>query len=413
MVDAAIVVDNVSKSFRLANDPMRSLKERVLGLGRKGHQEFVALRDVNVTVNRGETLGVLGHNGSGKSTLLKCIAGILPPTAGQIQTRGRLASLLELGAGFHPELTGRENVFINASFLGISKRNIARRFGEIVDFAELEQFIDEPVKHYSSGMYVRLGFAVAVNVDPDILLVDEVLAVGDERFQRKCIEKIRRFQQEGRTILLVTHSAETVRQICDRAVVLHHGDLVANGKPAEAISEFRARLANERGGEVPKEHDGHPAPTLIGAPTVRSPDGTTVMTIRTGDSVQFRFDVEADVAVADAVVEVELKDRDGRMLHTTASSPFRLSGGPMSVTMDLEHVPLVDGEYPISIRLLETISGRLVDWRDQLDTLFIRNGPARDGLVAIPATLTVTNPEGDAVATSTTATAGVTAPTAL
>ncbi len=401
MVDPAIVVDNVSKSFRLANDPMRSLKERVLGLGRKGHQEFVALRDVNVTVNRGETLGVLGHNGSGKSTLLKCIAGILPPTAGQIQTRGRLASLLELGAGFHPELTGRENVFINASFLGISKRNIARRFGEIVDFAELEQFIDEPVKHYSSGMYVRLGFAVAVNVDPDILLIDEVLAVGDERFQRKCIEKIRRFQQEGRTILLVTHSAETVRQICDRAVVLHHGDLVADGEPAEAIREFRARLATEHGGEDSRDHDEQPSHRSIGAPTVRALDGTIVTTIETGESVRFTFDVEGDLAADDAVVSVELKDRDGRVLHTTSSPPFRMSEGAVSITMDLERVPLVDGEYPISIRLVEEASGRLIDWRDQLDVLVVLNGQTRAGLVAIPATMTVTASAGEVAATAT------------
>ncbi|MCB0985894.1 MAG: ABC transporter ATP-binding protein, partial [Ilumatobacter sp.] len=155
----------------------------------------------------GETLGILGHNGSGKSTLLKCISGILKPTTGTIRIRGRIASLLELGAGFHPELTGRENVFINAAFLGISRAEIARRFDDIVDFAELHEFIDEPVKHYSSGMYVRLGFAVAINLDPDILLVDEVLAVGDEVFQRKCLDRVRQFQQEGRTIVVVTHAA--------------------------------------------------------------------------------------------------------------------------------------------------------------------------------------------------------------
>ena len=168
------------------------------------------------TIEQGETVGILGHNGSGKSTLLKCIAGILKPTTGEVRLRGRLASLLELGAGFHPDLTGRENVYINASFLGIPRKEIAKHFDDIVAFAELEHFIDKQVKYYSSGMYVRLGFAVAINVDPDILLVDEVLAVGDEVFQKKCLDRVEQFQQEGKTILFVTHGADLARKICDR-----------------------------------------------------------------------------------------------------------------------------------------------------------------------------------------------------
>ncbi|MBA3399420.1 MAG: ABC transporter ATP-binding protein, partial [Acidimicrobiia bacterium] len=179
----AVVVDNVSKTFRIATDPSDSLKERILRFRRTNYEEFAALRPLDLTIDQGETVGVLGHNGSGKSTLLKCIAGILTPTAGEVRVRGRLASLLELGAGFHHDLTGRENVYMNASFYGMSRRDVDAVFDDIVGFAELAQFIDEPVKHYSSGMYVRLGFAVAVNLDPDVLLVDEVLAVGDEVFQ--------------------------------------------------------------------------------------------------------------------------------------------------------------------------------------------------------------------------------------
>ena len=189
----AIEVNDVSKRFRLYHEKYTSLKERVIHMGRIPYEDFWALRDINMTIQEGETIGLIGHNGSGKSTLLKCMAGILQPTSGQIRTRGRVAALLELGAGFHPDLTGRENVYMNAALLGLSEKEIQAKFDEIVAFAELEEFIDNQVKFYSSGMYVRLGFAVAVNMDPDILLVDEVLAVGDENFQRKCLNKVRQF----------------------------------------------------------------------------------------------------------------------------------------------------------------------------------------------------------------------------
>src|SRR4051795_7899169 len=205
---AAIEIRHVSKHFRLYHEHYSSLKEKMIHFGRIPFEDFVALHDIDIEIEQGETVGILGHNGSGKSTLLKCIAGILTPTSGQVRVRGRLASLLELGAGFHPELTGRENVYINAAFYGLGRKRIDRVFDEIVDFAELAQFIDEPVKHYSSGMYVRLGFAVAVNLDPEVLLVDEVLAVGDETFQVKCLSRIRQFQSEGRTIVFVTHDVE-------------------------------------------------------------------------------------------------------------------------------------------------------------------------------------------------------------
>ena len=203
---------------------------------------------MSLTVKAGETVGILGRNGSGKSTLLKCICGVLQPTSGEVAVRGKLAGLLELGAGFQQDLTGRENIYLNGSLLGMSKSEIDRSFDAIVDFSELEEFIDGPVKFYSSGMTVRLGFAVAVNVDPDILVIDEVLAVGDERFQRKCIDRVKQFQKEGRTILLVTHAADTVRSICDRGVVLSHGPMVAEGDPGEATRIFRERLMAEGAG---------------------------------------------------------------------------------------------------------------------------------------------------------------------
>ena len=249
MKDFAVDVRGVSKRFRLAHGQYNSVKERIIHGGRrKTTEDFWALTDVSLTVREGETVGILGRNGSGKSTLLKCICGVLQPTKGEVAVRGKLAGLLELGAGFQQDLTGRENIYLNGSLLGMSKREVDRVFDAIVDFSELEEFIDGPVKFYSSGMYVRLGFAVAVNMDPDLLVIDEVLAVGDERFQRKCIDRVMQFQKEGRTILLVTHSADTVRSICDRGVVLSHGHLVAEGDPAEATRIFRERLMAEGSG---------------------------------------------------------------------------------------------------------------------------------------------------------------------
>ncbi len=220
MGEVAVDIKDVSKRFRLATGKYNSVKERVIHRSRSSHEDFWALNHVSFKVNEGETIGILGRNGSGKSTLLKCVCGVLQPTSGEVVVRGKLAGLLELGAGFQQDLTGRENVYLNGSMLGMSKKEVDKVFDAIVDFSELEEFIDGPVKFYSSGMYVRLGFAVAVNVDPDILVVDEVLAVGDERFQRKCIDRVKLFQKEGRTIMLVTHSPDQVRFICDRAVVL-------------------------------------------------------------------------------------------------------------------------------------------------------------------------------------------------
>ncbi len=233
---SSVEVRSVSKQFRLFQEKYTSLKEKVIHLGKVPYEVFPALSDISFEVEQGTTLGLLGHNGSGKSTLLKCIAGILAPTSGEILVRGRVAAMLELGAGFHPDLSGRDNIYLNASLLGLSRREVDRRFDDIVDFSELGPFVENQVKFYSSGMYARLGFAVAVNMDPDVLLVDEVLAVGDANFQLKCINKIKSFQKEGRTIIFVSHSPELVRGICDSAFVLDHGRLVGGGPTAEAIT---------------------------------------------------------------------------------------------------------------------------------------------------------------------------------
>ena len=244
-VPAPVVIraESVSKRFVIRKD--KHLKERILNprRSRQNREDFWALRDVDLEITAGSTVGLTGANGSGKSTLLKVIGGIVQPSSGVVSRRGRLAALLELGAGFHPDLTGRENVYLNASILGLSRKQTDSYFDSIIDFSEIADFIDTQVKFYSSGMYVRLAFAIAVHVEPDLLLVDEVLAVGDEPFQRKCMDKIKQFQREGRTIVFVSHSADQVLDICDRVVVLKHGEMVFDGLPEPGIEALRSSFA--------------------------------------------------------------------------------------------------------------------------------------------------------------------------
>ena len=244
-----IQIANVSKAFTIRHNKADSLKSKFIGVFHKRYREqretLWALRDLNLTISPGEAFGLVGRNGSGKSTLLRLIAGIYPPTTGKVRipSNARIGTMIELGVGFHPELTGRENIFLGASIYGLCRAEIEEIYPSVVGFSELDGFIDMPIKNYSSGMQARLGFALAVNLDPDILLVDEVLAVGDETFQQKCIKQINKFRTEGKTILFVSHSPEAVKNICDRACVLDHGSPVFLGKSGEAIEHYHSLLA--------------------------------------------------------------------------------------------------------------------------------------------------------------------------
>ncbi len=238
MSEVAVRVDHVTKSFRLYHERNQSLKSAIMRRRRSIHEDFLALEDVSFDVPAGSTFGLIGSNGSGKSTLLKCLANIYYPNKGSITHFGRIAAMLEVGSGFHAELSGRENVFLNGSILGMSRKEIARKFDEIVDFSGVEQFIDQPVKNYSSGMYVRLGFAIAINVNPDILVVDEVLAVGDQEFQDKCFQKFADFKEAGKTVILVSHSMQTVQSMCDHVAWLNHGELKAVGTAEPTIKAY-------------------------------------------------------------------------------------------------------------------------------------------------------------------------------
>ncbi len=254
--DYAVSVRNVTKRYRIHYEKNPSLKETIIHLRRTNFIEFLALDDVSFDVKRGETLGIIGPNGSGKSTMLKLISRILKPTRGEVIVNGTISALLELGAGFHPDLTGRENIFINAAILGMKRRDVEKKFNEIVEFSELEKFIDMPVKNYSSGMYMRLGFSVAINVNPDILLVDEVLAVGDQAFQAKCYKVIYDFIKQGKTIIIVSHDLGTIQDLCNRVIFLKNGKIEQIGGPVAVVSSYREFVENiemERAHEQQKE----------------------------------------------------------------------------------------------------------------------------------------------------------------
>lgn len=281
---------DVSKRFTVRKDS--SLKERIVTLGRAGRrhrQDFWALSDVSLDIRAGDTIGLIGHNGSGKSTLLKVVGGILQPTGGSVQQRGRIAALLELGAGFHPDLTGRENVYLNASVLGLSRQETANNFDAILAFSGVSDFIDTQVKFYSSGMYVRLAFAIAVHTDPDVLLVDEVLAVGDEQFQQKCLDKIKEFQKQGRTIVIVSHALDQVESLCDRVVVMNRGRMVYDGVPSTAVERFRELLSENGVGEARPERTSRAAE--VGRVEVLGADGLPIAELREGEGFRVRVHV--------------------------------------------------------------------------------------------------------------------------
>jgi ABC-2 type transport system ATP-binding protein len=351
---AAIEVEGVSKVFKLFRERPSSLKARLIS-SRSRAEDFWALRDVTFEVVEGESLGLIGHNGSGKTTLLKVIAGILRPTAGTVRYRGRVAALLELGAGFHPELTGRENVYLNASFLGLSRKDTDRVYEDIVAFAELQDFMDNQVKFFSSGMLVRLGFAVAVHVDPDILLIDEVLAVGDEAFQAKCLGRIRAFQKEGRTIVLVTHALDTVRQVCDRAVMLDHGELYAKGAPLDVVRELRYVLLRGDTSFVPEE--GTREVELASVELVRD-DGTTERPVRIGEELTNQVDARANQPVTEQIASFQLLDWANYQV-VDAREPIGLIAGKKRVRFAIRVVALVPGRYFVTVGLEGGESGRL------------------------------------------------------
>jgi ABC-2 type transport system ATP-binding protein len=397
-VTSAIELVDVRKRFRLYHEKSQSLKERIIRAGRNPSEDFWALgpagKGVTLDVPEGQTVGLLGHNGSGKSTLFKCVAGTLRPTAGTIRTRGRIARLLELGSGFHPDLTGRENVYLNGSILGFSASEIDEIFDEIVDFAEIPEFIDLQVKHYSSGMYARLAFAVAVNVTPDIMLIDEVLSVGDEMFQRKCIDRVKRFQTEGRTIFLVTHAADLVRQLCSRAAVLDHGEMLYDGEPADAVRVYREAL-RARGLEIPEEAAERELTREIeiGAVRLELPGSDGRAYLQAGEPLRLVIPYRAQGEHDDVVFAFHLIDADGNLVFGTNSEivedgAHRVDGSGEYV-FELAALPLHTGTFFLDVGV-HTAGGLEYDHRARAVDFQVSNtgpGAVRSiGKVFVPTT---------------------------
>jgi ABC-2 type transport system ATP-binding protein len=359
MTKGAIAVEGASRRFVVREHPTRTLKELFVARGRTGASEVWALHDVSMRVAPGEAVGLVGRNGSGKTTLLKLISGIVKPTQGRVEVGGRIASLLELGAGFHPDFSGRENVYLNGSIYGLKRRQIDELMDEIVAFAELERVIDLPVRTYSSGMYMRLGFAVAAHIQADVLLLDEVFAVGDEAFQRKCFGKIFEFKQRGGTIVFVSHDAAAVERLCDRAILLTRGEKVFDGASHEAIVRYHQLLAAE---ESPDElaaglRSWGDLRARIEQVTLLDADGDERLQFAAGEPLTARLRVVADEALPPPRLHVELRDDHGILLASatqeTAGLGWEASAGKKTIRFEVARLPLADGRFHLRFALGE------------------------------------------------------------
>ena len=365
-----IVVDRASRRFLVRAQPVRTLKEAFLSRNGAKATEVWALRDVSLAVQPGEAVGLVGRNGSGKTTLLRLVAGIVKPSAGQVESGGRVASLLELGAGFHPDFTGRDNVYLNGSIYGLKRAQVRALMDEIVAFAELERFIDVPVRTYSSGMYMRLGFAVAAHIDADVLLLDEVFAVGDEEFQRKCFAKIFEFKQRGGTIVYVSHDAASVERLCERAVLLREGRVEIDGSTQEALGRYHKLLAEERDPEESAaglSEYGSGEARIVQA-RLLGPEGEDRVQLLAGEPATVELRIAVREALPPPRISLELRDEAGLLLaadtQDTAELGWRETPGERVLRFEVEHPPLADGRFRLRFELSDQTGRRLYHWLD-------------------------------------------------
>jgi len=379
----------VSKRFMSHSSKATQLKERVVK-GRGGATtEFWALHDVNIEIGDGETVGLIGPNGAGKSTLLKLLAGILRPTFGSVEVQGRIASLLELGAGFNSELTGRENVYLNAALLGLSKREVDSMLDSIIEFSEQAPRIDDPVKHYSSGEYVKLAFSIAVHVDPDVLLIDEVLAVGDEAFARKCLGKISQYQQAGKTILLVTHSLDLVSELCTRGIVVEHGRVQYDGDPAFAVGTLRKILGTDRPRGEPVASTEIGGVVVHSATVSASPGGPALGRFSAGDTLHLRLDCEvlAGATVYPGRVNVVFMGAGDIPVFSLRTGPGEdLPARPGRYAVDFTlAVPPLNGAFIVGVQVDHAESGLPITARRFDAAIWVESGTL-PGLLSVQAT---------------------------
>jgi len=399
MSETAVAVRSLWKSYRLYHERNQYLKAAILRGRRARYEEFWALHEVSFDVPTGSTFGVIGSNGSGKSTLLKCLAGILQPEKGEVEVRGRISALLELGAGFHPELSGRENVFLNGAILGLTKKEITARFDAIVDFAGLAEFIDTPVKNYSSGMFVRLGFAVAANVEPDVLLVDEVLSVGDESFQRRCAEKIDEFRRDGRTIVFVSHGLAQVGQLCEDVAWIDHGKLRQIGPAAEVISAYQGESHDAKRVEGELGSRWGTGEGQIVDVELLDGSGTRTLVVNTMEPMTIGVELTSHAPLQDVVVGVRIDSLAGNPVWgTTTRRSGRTIGrldGPARVDLHIPQLPLLEGVYDLTVGLTDHTEVHPYDHWERRVRFEVRQYQSYDtGVVHIPADWSITGVKG-------------------
>jgi lipopolysaccharide transport system ATP-binding protein len=386
LTDQTIIhLENVSVEYRVPQERIGTFKEYMIRLleGKVRQRRFNALNGVSIEVNRGEVFGLIGPNGAGKSTLLKLVARVLRPTRGRVLVMGHVAPLLEVGAGFHPELTGRENIFLNGAMLGFNRQEMQEKFPRIVEFSELGDFIDAPLRTYSSGMSARLGFAVATDTQPDILIVDEILSVGDEAFQHKSFERIQAIKAQGATILLVSHAMSTIETMCQRAAWLHHGKIVAMGTAKEVVDRYLGRVYDEETAHLIEESRRGYQPTggnnhiQINRVKILNSVGTEQHIFYTGEAMKVQIEYTAHQPVDSLEVGIAIHRQDG--VHITGPNTtfdgleIKAEPGPGGVVYSIPFISLLDGLYNITVALVNRDGNFILDYHDRFYSFRVDN----------------------------------------
>ena len=395
----AVDIQHVGKRFKRHSDRRNSIKERLVRGRARKPEDFWAVRDVTLQIPKGSVYGLIGHNGSGKSTLLKMIGGIYRPTEGSITTDGRVAALIELGAGFHPDMTGRENINLNGSILGLPRKDIQAVTEEIIEFSGLGDFINDPVKHYSSGMYVRLGFSVAVHMKPDVLVVDEVLAVGDEEFQRKCFDHLYALRRSGRTIIVVSHGLGQLEALCDEIAWLEHGEVQTAGAPTETIAAYLKRVNSDEAARNPqieavRDDDGDPRAgdqsIRVRSARIVDLDGNAIGHAETGTTFQISLAITAREPVLGPNVRIALQHESGPLVTMVSNhrveTDFGIVEGDRTITVALTDNPLLPGRYRVHVDVFDFSGSKLLDsWNDAVEfPVRSQSGEIGQGFVQLP-----------------------------
>jgi len=377
--ETAVLAENISKSFLIPHERRNTVLERIAHFRWKKNVElFKALKDVSFEIRKGEFFGIIGRNGSGKSTLLKILAGIYTPDKGKVAVNGQVSPFLELGVGFNPELSGRDNIYLNGTILGLTRKEIKSKFDGIVEFAGLERFVDQKLKNYSSGMYVRLAFSVAIHANRGILLMDEVLAVGDSNFQSKCLAEFNRYKNEGKTVILVSHDIETIRKYCDRAALLRDGEIVILGKAEEVCNEYMYQNMSDQEKELKKKAQELSeiinSAGIIQQVTFVNAHGEEINTVKTHDDLEIAISIYPE-KVRDKMLnlEISLESEEGVSLfsYNTVTDDFRIDPGKDRLALLLKNLLLIKGNYSVSVAIHDRNDNALLDYKPKIKNIAV------------------------------------------